>query len=70
MSGKLSYERYHWFHGQVKEGRHPNAKKLSEKFEISQKQAQRDIEFIRDRLEATRPIEVGCLFDKSKFFLL
>jgi predicted DNA-binding transcriptional regulator YafY len=52
MSGKLSYERYHWFHGQVKEGRYPNAKRLSEKFEISQKQAQRDIEFIRDRMEA------------------
>jgi predicted DNA-binding transcriptional regulator YafY len=52
MSGKLSYERYHWFHGQVKEARYPNAKRLSEKFEISQKQAQRDIEFIRDRMEA------------------
>lgn len=52
MGKKLAYERYHWFHGQVKAGRHPNARLLSEKFEVSQKQAQRDIEFIRDRLDA------------------
>lgn len=52
MGKKLTYERYYWFHGQVKAGRHPNARKLSEKFEVSEKQAQRDIEFMRDRLEA------------------
>lgn len=52
MSRKLAYERYYWFHGQIKAGRFPNARTLSEKFEISQKQAQRDIEFIRDRLGA------------------
>jgi predicted DNA-binding transcriptional regulator YafY len=66
MSGKLSYERYHWFHGQVKEGRHPNAKKLSEKFEISHKQAQRDIEFMRDRIEAPLaydPLEKGYRYE-------
>lgn len=50
MAKKLALERYYWFHGQLKAGRYPNAKKLSEKFEISQKQAQRDIEFMRDRL--------------------
>lgn len=44
MGKKLAYERYYWFHGQVKAGQYPNAKKLSEKFEISQKQAQRGIE--------------------------
>jgi len=49
---KLAYERYYWFHGQVKTGRYPNARKLSERFEVSEKQAQRDIEFIRDRLDA------------------
>jgi predicted DNA-binding transcriptional regulator YafY len=52
MSKKLAYERYHWFHGQIKAGQYPNAKKLSDKFEISQKQAQREIEFMRDRLWA------------------
>lgn len=52
MGKKLAYERYHWFHGQLKEGRHPNARRLADKFEISVKQAQRDIEFMRDRLGA------------------
>jgi predicted DNA-binding transcriptional regulator YafY len=52
MAKKLSYERYHWFHGQIKVGLRPNAKKLSEKFELSEKQGQRDIEFMRDRLNA------------------
>jgi predicted DNA-binding transcriptional regulator YafY len=52
MGKKLAYERYSWFHGQVKAGRHPNARKLSEAYEISEKQAQRDIEFMRDRLDA------------------
>lgn len=52
MGKKLAYERYHWFHGQVKEGLYPNARKLAEKFEISQKQGQREIEFMWDRLGA------------------
>jgi len=52
MAKKLAYERYFWFHNQVKMHQFPNAYKLSEKFEISDKQAQRDIEFIRDRLYA------------------
>jgi predicted DNA-binding transcriptional regulator YafY len=52
MSKKLTYERYNWFQGQVKAKRYPNARKLAERFEISEKQAQRDIEFMRDRLKA------------------
>ncbi len=52
MAKKLAYERYCWFHGQVKDGRFPNATSLAERFEISGKQAQRDIEFMRDRLDA------------------
>ncbi|HOP86550.1 MAG TPA: YafY family protein [Syntrophorhabdaceae bacterium] len=52
MAGKLAYERYHWFHGQVVSGLYPNARSLSERFNISIKQAQRDIEFMRDRLDA------------------
>jgi predicted DNA-binding transcriptional regulator YafY len=50
MGRKLAYERYNWFHGQVKERRYPNARKLSERFEVSGKQAQRDVEIMRDRL--------------------
>lgn len=52
MAKKLTYERYYWLHGQAKAMLYPNAKKLSEMFEISQKQAQRDIEFLRERLDA------------------
>ncbi len=50
MAQKLSYERYYWLHSQIRARRYPNARTLSEKCEISQKQAQRDIEFMRDRL--------------------
>lgn len=46
------YERFLWFHKQVKAEKYPNARVLAEKFEISPKTAQRDIEFIRDRLYA------------------
>ncbi len=52
MSDKLKYERFLWFDGRVKAARFPNAKILAEKFEISGRTAQRDIEFIRDRLGA------------------
>lgn len=39
LSGKLSFERYHWFHGQIKANRYPNARSLAGHFEISTKQA-------------------------------
>ncbi|MBN1829143.1 MAG: YafY family transcriptional regulator [Deltaproteobacteria bacterium] len=52
MAKKLSYERYAWFHGQVKAGAFPNAARLAEQFEISRKQAQRDVAFMKDRLGA------------------
>lgn len=52
MSDRLKYERFLWFHGQVKAGRFPNASHLAKTFELSGRTAQRDIEFIRDRLEA------------------
>ncbi len=55
MAGKLAYERYYWFHEQIKCNKHPNSKLLAEEFEISQKTAQRDIEFMRDRIGA--PLE-------------
>jgi len=59
LSKKLSYERYHWVHGQIKAGRYPNARKLAEKYELSEKQAQREIEFMRDRLGAPLVYDSG-----------
>lgn len=55
MSGKLQYERFFWFHKRLKAGKYPNARILAEKFELSPRTAQRDIEFMRDRLSA--PLE-------------
>jgi len=52
MAKKLCYERYSWFHGRVKDGAFPNASHLARRFEISRKQAQRDIEFMKNRLGA------------------
>lgn len=59
MTKKLSYERYYWFHGQIKGGRYPNARKLAERFELSEKQAQREVEFMRDRLCAPLVYDSG-----------
>jgi predicted DNA-binding transcriptional regulator YafY len=59
MAKKLAYERYNWFHGQIKAGRYPNARKLAEEFELSEKQAQREIEFMRDRLCAPLVYDSG-----------
>lgn len=52
MGSRLKYERFLWFHGRVKSAKFPNARHLAGKFEISPRTAQRDIEFIRDRLSA------------------
>ncbi|MFH1674302.1 MAG: hypothetical protein ABIF87_12875 [Pseudomonadota bacterium] len=55
MAKKLAYERYFWFHSEIKADRYPNARILSEEFEVSQKTAQLDVEFMRDRMSA--PLE-------------
>jgi len=52
MPAKIIYERFLWFHKQVKAEKYPNARILAEQFELSGKTAQRDIAFIRDRLHA------------------
>jgi predicted DNA-binding transcriptional regulator YafY len=52
VSDQLKYERFFWFHGRIKAEKHPNARHLAEEFEISPRTAQRDIEFMRDRLGA------------------
>ncbi|MBU1744787.1 MAG: WYL domain-containing protein, partial [Proteobacteria bacterium] len=52
IAKKLSYERYFWFHGRVKAGVFPNSACLADHFQISRKQAQRDVGFMRDRIDA------------------
>ncbi|PKN20005.1 MAG: WYL domain-containing protein [Deltaproteobacteria bacterium HGW-Deltaproteobacteria-6] len=52
MSSKIIYERFLWFHNEIKQNRHPNAQTLATQFEITGKTAQRNIEFMRDRLNA------------------
>lgn len=53
-------DRIQWFHKKVSEACYPNASHLSERFGISHRQAQRDIEYIRSELGA--PIE----YEKSR----
>jgi predicted DNA-binding transcriptional regulator YafY len=65
MGKKLAYERYLWLQAQIKKGEYPNAKDLSEKFEISRRQALRDIEFMRDRIKA--PLEY-CSINRGYYF--
>lgn len=60
MGNKLSYERFLWFDRQVKGRRFPNTTSLAREFEISVKTAQRDIEFMRDRLNAP------LIYDQTK----
>ncbi len=50
MGKKNIFERFVWFDSRVKSGRFPNATKLAKRFEVSKKTAQRDIDFMRDRL--------------------
>jgi predicted DNA-binding transcriptional regulator YafY len=50
MGIKNIYERFVWFDNQVRVKKYPNASDLAGQFEISAKTAQRDIDFMRDRL--------------------
>jgi predicted DNA-binding transcriptional regulator YafY len=50
MGIKNIYERFIWFDSQVRKKKYPNATSLAKEFEISSKTAQRDIDFMRDRL--------------------
>ena len=60
MGQRTIYERFMWFDDQSKRGRFPNTSTLAKRFEISTKTAQRDIEFMRDRLHCP------LLYDKSQ----
>lgn len=55
MGNFLVFERFVWFDTHVRQKRFPNARKLADHFELSRKTAQRNIEFMRDRLIA--PLE-------------
>jgi hypothetical protein len=44
--------RIQWLHRQIYENRYPNAYRISEKFDISHRQAQRDIEHLKNKLHA------------------
>jgi predicted DNA-binding transcriptional regulator YafY len=58
MSKRLSYERYLWFHQKLKKKTYPKVKDLMEKFELSKRQAAREIEHMRLFLHA--PIEYSA----------
>jgi len=64
MAKKLAYERYLWFHERLKAGKYPKIANLVEKFEISRRQAAREIEFMRLFLGA--PIEYSP--DRGGYF--
>lgn len=49
MSANL---RIQWLHRKISEGGYPNAKRLSERFGVSHRQAQRDVDFLKNRLGA------------------
>ncbi|HUU06090.1 MAG TPA: WYL domain-containing protein [Patescibacteria group bacterium] len=55
MAKKLAYERYLWFHERLRGKKYPKLGDLADRFEISRRQAAREIEFMRLFLEA--PIE-------------
>lgn len=72
MGKKNIYERFIWFDKKTRSLEYPNATTLAERFEISQKTAQRDIEFMRDRLSAPLaydPSRKGYSYENNSFTL-
>ena len=60
MSVDFAVERIVWLHKRIKDGYYPNAMRLSERFGISHRQAQRDCDYLRRRIGA--PVA----FDRSR----
>lgn len=52
MSADFAVERIIWLHKRIKEGYYPNAMRLSERFGISHRQAQRDADYLRRKIGA------------------
>lgn len=72
MGSKNVYERFVWFDHQVRLKKYPNANSLTDHFEISSKTAQRDIDFMRDRLRCPLhydPTEKGYYYKDETFSL-
>ena len=72
MSSKVIYQRFLWFHNKIKEGKYPNTHTLADNFEITRKTAQRDIEFMRDRLAAPLvylPKQRGFTYENNTYEL-
>ncbi len=72
MANQIIMERFVWFEHEVKAGRHPNATRLARHFELSAKTAQRNIEFMRDRLGAPleyEPLHRGYRYSARSFEL-
>jgi predicted DNA-binding transcriptional regulator YafY len=55
MAKRLAFERYLWFHARLKQNRFPKLQDLARAFEISPRQAAREIDFMRTFFQA--PIE-------------
>lgn len=60
MSVDFAVERIIWLHKRIKDGYYPNAMRLSERFAISHRQAQRDCDYLRRKLSAP------LAFDRSR----
>jgi len=72
MGIKNIYERFVWFDNQVRAKKCPNATTLANQFEISTKTAQRDIDFMRDRLRCPLDYDSsqkGYYYDDETFSL-
>jgi len=59
MSKRLAYERYLWFHQRIKQGKYPSLNDLMTQFEISHRQAAREIETMRIFFNA--PVEYSAI---------
>lgn len=55
MNKQFVFERFYWLENQIKEGKFPNRQDLADKFMITIRQASRDIDFIKNDLQA--PLE-------------
>jgi predicted DNA-binding transcriptional regulator YafY len=70
MSKRLSYERYLWFHRKLKAGKYPKLRDLMERFELSRRQAAREIENMRLFFNAPveySTIEMGYFYSDQTF---
>jgi predicted DNA-binding transcriptional regulator YafY len=68
----MAMERVLWFDGRIRAGSHPSSADLAERFKVSLRTAQRDIEFLRDRLRAPlryEPAAKGYAYGDPGFLL-